>query len=94
MNTQKHTNGQKVAAVKEGIHILGKITAVLPEMQYEIEDKNGLLRTVDHAHILDLKGYLIDWNEIFGGYDLNHPEIGFCGHVNTLEEAIDYCDRG
>lgn len=39
-------------------------------------------------------GYSIDWNDIFGGFDVTHPEIGFCGYFNTIEDTIDYCDRG
>jgi hypothetical protein len=41
-----------------------------------------------------VNGYSICWNEIFGGYDVTHPEIGFCGYFNTEADAIEYCEKG
>lgn len=51
-NGKKHTVGQRVIAIKDGVTIEGVISKVIPEMQYEIVGYNGSLRSVDHAHIV------------------------------------------
>jgi hypothetical protein len=41
-----------------------------------------------------VNNYTISFNDIFGKYDVAHLEIGYCGYFNTLQEAIEYCQKG
>lgn len=41
-----------------------------------------------------VNGYKIEWNDIFGAYDVTHPEIGYCGYYHKLEDAIEDCEKG
>lgn len=51
---ERYKEGDSVSAVKGRELILGVISDVLPELEYEIKIKDGSLRTVDHAHIIEV----------------------------------------
>ena len=54
-----------------------------------IEEKNT------HDIIKAPNGYQIEWNPLWGYYQVSHPEIGNCiAEFKILDDAIEYCDRG
>lgn len=43
---------------------------------------------------MEINGYTISGNDIFGGYDVTHPEIGQCGYFDSVADAMEYCEKG